>query len=207
MSTTTAAKEKLIIAIDTEFEHESVITGNCLQLAFVAFQENLEDIDNKDTWVVDSLSVCFEDQGLEKDPKIMEFWAAFPEIRARIGHEAKPIHEQMAKVQTWLTRLSATYEITFMADIANVDFAWLKNLYLRYCMNPSSTSSPYSMPYKCLCLNGMEEALMILGFTKKQMKEYCRHPNFRHTHYALDDAFETAHYYLGLKKLLLSLSS
>lgn len=39
--TMTTEKEKIFIAIDTEFEHECVITGNCLQLAFVAFRENI----------------------------------------------------------------------------------------------------------------------------------------------------------------------
>ncbi len=32
--------------------------------------------------------------------------------------------------------------------------------------------------------------------------EFCKCELFKHTHYALDDALETAHYYLGMKKLI-----
>lgn len=190
--------EKIFIAIDTEFEHECVILGNCLQLAFVAFRENLIDINNKDTWLIDSLSVCFEDQNKLKDDRVMEFWSKFPEIHDRILSEARPIHEQMLKVEEWLLKLSEKYEITFLADIANVDFCWLKNLYMIYSNNT------YRMPYKCLCLNGMEEAMIIMGFEKTTIREYCKCPLFVHTHYALDDAMETAHCYLAMKKLMLT---
>ena len=132
----TTEKEKIFIAIDTEFEHECVITGNCLQLAFVAFRENI------DTWV---------------NERVMDFWSKFPEIHNRILTEAKPIEEQMLKVEEWLIKLSETYDMTFLADIANVDFCWLKNLYMVHSNNT------YRMPYKCLCLNGMEEAMIAMG--------------------------------------------
>lgn len=147
--------EKIFIAIDTEFEHESVITGNCLQLAF---KENLDNIDDKNTWLIDTLSVCFEDQNKDKDPRVMEFWSKFPDIKEKIISEAKPINEQMLKVQQWIINLNNQYEITFVSDIANVDFCWLKNLYMLHC-----DSSLYRFPYKCLCLNGMEQAMNAMG--------------------------------------------
>ncbi len=194
----TTEKEKIFISIDTEFEHECVTTGNCLQIAFVAFRENLTEIDNKDTWLIDTLSVCFEDQGKLKDERVMDFWSKFPEIHNRILTEAKPIEEQMLKVEQWLIKLTDTYDVTFLADIANVDFCWLKNLYMVHSNNT------YRMPYKCLCLNGMEEAMIAMRFNKTDIRAYCKCPLFVHTHYALDDAMETAHCYLAMKKLMIS---
>ena len=66
-------KPTITIVLDTEFESSNMITGNFLQIGLVAILDDvdLDHLDN-DHWIVDSLSVCFEDQGKEKEKSVIE---------------------------------------------------------------------------------------------------------------------------------------
>ena len=66
-------KPTITIVLDTEFESSNMITGNFLQIGLVAILDDvdLDHLDN-DHWIVDSLSVCFEDQGKEKEKRVIE---------------------------------------------------------------------------------------------------------------------------------------
>ena len=133
-------KQNITIAIDTEFQSSNVITGNCLQLAFVAFLDDYEfntdeDVSTRqDLWIVDTLSVCFKDQNKEKDVKVMDFWEKFPTILNRIKSEEVDIQDGFQQIQSWLNNIYDKYNVCgFMSDLSSVDFPWFRNLYLVHC--------------------------------------------------------------------------
>jgi hypothetical protein len=45
----------------------------------------------------------------------------------------------------------------------------------------------------------MEEALILTGISKQDIRDCYKSERFPHTHYALDDALKTAYEYLRLK--------
>lgn len=191
-------KPTITIVLDTEFESSNMIIGNFLQIGLVAILDDvdLENLDN-DHWIVDSLSVCFEDQGKEKEKSALEFWDKFQDIHNKIKSESVPINFGMRRVQNWLNKLSKTYKISnFMADISCIDFAWFRNLYLTYCDQSDNT---FILPYKAICQYSMEEALILTGISKQDIRDCYKSERFPHTHYALDDALKTAYEYLRLK--------
>ena len=194
----TDIKQTITIVLDTEFESSNMITGNFLQIGLVAILDdaNLANLDD-DHWIIDSLSVCFEDQGKEKDKSALEFWDKFQDIHKKIKSESIPIDFGMGNVQKWLNKLSETYNISnFMADISCIDFSWFKNLYLTYC---DQSYNKFILPYKAICQYSMVEALLLTGICKQDILNYYKSDRFPHTHYALDDALKTAYEYLRLK--------
>lgn len=189
---------KITIVLDSEFESSNMITGNCLQLGFVAIlnDADLDNLDN-DHWIVSQLSVSFKSQNKEKDDSAMIFWSKFPDVYNRIASEAGPISDKMYEVKNWLNKLSETYQITnFMADISCVDFTWFRNLYLTYC---DTRGDNFNLPYKAICGFSMEETLILAGFNKQTIRDFYHSDRFPHTHYALDDALKTAYEFLRLK--------
>lgn len=196
------------IALDTEFEGASVTQHNLLQIGLIAFKihvrenitfENREQLnDNTPNFeIVDQASFCFSPQdGKISDPQCMAFWAQYPNIYARIKSEMRPIDEQFAAIQAWLINIYKQYRvIAFVADIAAADFPWLKSLYSQYCT--ATTAVP--MPYRCISTTDIRDTLAEIGMLSKtdhrDMLAKCPYP---HTHYALDDALQTAYEYGAL---------
>jgi hypothetical protein len=193
-------KEKIYIAIDVEFEGENVISDSCLQFACIAFRENLSNPLDRNTWYIDSISICFErDPYKKQNINVMEFWSKFLDIKRRIIEEAKPIPEQMYILQKWLNKLNEEYTFEFVSDIACVDYSWIKNYIHEYC---NEEERNFRLPYKCLCLYSIQEAIMSLGYTYEEIKGRCSTSIFPHTHYALDDCYDCVYYYLNLKIIL-----
>lgn len=172
--------------------------GNCIQLGFVAIinDVNLDNLDDNH-WIVDKLSICFENQNKEQDQSVMNFWSKFPEVHNRIKSEAGPIRDKILEVKQWLNLLSSTYEITnFISDISCVDFSWFRNLYLTYS---NTEGDIFQLPYKSICTYSMEECLILTCINKNQIREFYQFERFPHTHYATEDALKTAYEYLKLK--------
>lgn len=195
-------KTQIYISIDTEFEDENVKTGNCLQLAFVAFklEEGKREDLKRGRWEVDNLSVCFKDQFLtSKNENVLKFWEKFPDILERIHDEAVPIEKGINKIHLWLLDLMEKYTIVdYVCDISCVDFCWFKNLYLTY-----QKENQIKLPYKCLCTHNIKNTLLELNLISKSDLDYiCYCSEFPHTHYALDDARLTAFEFLSLKNLM-----
>lgn len=196
-------KQNISIVLDVEFESSNMINGNIIQMAFVAIPNKYEgeDLLSKD-WIIDELSVCFEDQpGKVKEENVMAFWAKFPEVRERIRSEAGPISEKMQEVKQWLNRLSVKYNITdFVSDLSCVDFAWFRNIYLTYC---TSEDSVFEMPYSCICTSSMDKVVNnFMGYPRELQYLYDESIAFPHTHYALEDARKTGYDYIRLKMLI-----
>ena len=191
-------KKKITIVLDTEFKSSNMITGDCLQLGFVAIfdEADLDNLDD-DHWIVSYISVCFLSQDKDYEDGVMNFWSNFPEVYNKIMSEAGPIDQKMYEVKEWLNNLSEAYEISnFMSDISCVDFTWFRNLYLTYC---TTEGDKFFLPYKAICGYSMEEALIIAGIDKKEIRDFYQSERFPHTHYALEDALKTAYEYLRLK--------
>lgn len=195
------SKRNISIFIDTEFESSNMITGNFLQLGFVAFYEDVEDpSDSTLNWVADTLSVSFLDQGKQKDKSVMEFWAGFQEIKERIMSEAVEINSGFLQIQNWLNNLSERFNITnFVSGISCVDFSWFRNLYLTHT---DQSLTRFSLPFKSICVHTKYRTMLEFGFQKEAIDNYCKSKILRHTHYALDDALEEAYYYLRMKQLI-----
>jgi hypothetical protein len=203
------------IAIDTEFEGPSVTAHNLLQIGLVAFKlhtrenltyetrENLNAFAEKvadntpDIEIVEHASFCFLPQeGKTCDPQCMAFWANFPDVYAHIKSEMRPIDEQFAAIQAWLAEIYKTYcVVAYVADIAAADFPWLKSLYAQYCV--ATTAVP--MPYRCISTHDIRDTLADIGMLSKtahrEMLAKCPYP---HTHYAVEDAMQTAYEYGAL---------
>lgn len=193
------SKPNILISIDTEFESSNVISGNCLQLAFVAFLEEANPDDNED-WIVDKLSLCFLDQEKQKNDNVMEFWSKFPEIHGRILSEAVDMKNAMLQLQVWLNELHRKYEVIgFLPDISTADFPWFRNLYLEHT---DQKLTEFFLPWDCICLSNMMKTLIVLGDNWKDIKTFCTTERYKHTHYALDDAIECSYFYLKLKEYI-----
>jgi 3'-5' exoribonuclease Rv2179c-like domain len=196
-------KKNIIVSLDTEFESQNIITGNCLQLAFVAFYEDCENLDLLDTssWIVSQLSLCFKDQNKKKDQDVMKWWEEYPEIYQKIYSEAIDLPTAMQKLQCWLNMLSEKYNIkNFLADHSCIDFPWFKNLYLTHC---DQNLNKFRLPWTSICIDNMKRTLIIIGIKEEDITNYCTHEKFKHTHYALDDALECAFYYIKLKEFII----
>jgi len=206
-------KKNILICIDTEFESSNVITGNCLQLAFTAFYEDYDVSDsNKDEiidkkWIVDSKSFCFKDQGKEKEKRTMEFWSKFPEIREKIRSEERDVKECMVELQEWLVTLSEDYNISgFMADHSCIDFPWFRNLYMEHL---DEDKPKIFLTWRCHCICNITDGILMANpkANKNDLNKFCEDLEmFPHTHYALDDVYGTAYYYLRLKLYVKNLS-
>lgn len=146
-----------------------------------------------DIEIIDTQSFCFLPQpGKTGDASCMAFWAKFPEIYARIQAEMLPIETQMAAIQQWLGTIYSKYQvISFVADIACADFPWLKSLYSQYC---DTTIDTFTLPYRCISTNDICDTLIDCDFLNKAahkaMIAACPYP---HTHYATEDALQTAY--------------
>ena len=198
-------KEDVYIAIDTEFESENVILGNILQLGFVVFvvpQSLTEEDLKKGEWIREKESFCFTDQFKDKQGRVMDFWSKFPEIHKRIQEEALPIDEQFEKIQIWLNSMYSKYNVKhYVADHSAVDFPWFKNLY--QSLNVDSLSNDnFRLPWKCLCTFNMKQVLLELGCDINDIYKQTTTEVFPHTHYATEDALQTAYEYLSLLRLI-----
>jgi hypothetical protein len=195
-------KKNIIIALDTKFESQNIINGNCLQLAFVAFYENCENLDLFDTnsWIISQLSLCFKDQHKIKDYDVMKWWETHPNIYQKIYSEAIDMSIAMKKLQDWLNILTENYNVVnFVADYSCIDFPWFKNLYLTHC---NQQLNKFKLPLTSICIDNMKRTLIMMGIKKEKIQHYCTHEKFKHTHYALDDALECAFYYVKLKEFI-----
>lgn len=193
-----SVKQNISIVLDVEFESSNMINGNIIQMGFVPIPNRYEGegLSSKD-WIIDELSVCFEDQpGKLKEESVMAFWAKFPEVRERIRREAGPISEKMQEVKQWLNRLSVDYNIT---DLSCVDFAWFRNIYLTYC---TPEDSAFEIPYSCVCTSSMDRVIIFMGHIGELDCLYDASSEFPHTHYALEDARKTGYDYIRLKSLI-----
>lgn len=195
-----SSKQRVSIALDVEFEHISVKSGNILQLGFVVFLEDAtnEMIVSNNDWIVDTLSVCFKSQGCDVSPNVMNFWSKFPAVYQRIQDEAVDIRDGFRTIQNWLNALYQKYDVVnFIADPACVDFQWFSSLYVTYCDQSLNT---FSLPYKCICVSTMfDEQVRIFGLDGDEFWKYCSDSNrFPHTHYATEDAMECAYMYLRI---------
>lgn len=188
------------IVLDVEFESSNMITGNCLQIGFVAIPHEVHDWEiESGEWKLETLSVCFLSQEQDTEDNVMEFWSKFPEVYQRIKSEAGPILEKMNEVKVWLNKLSRKYKIKdFVSDIGCVDFSWFRNLYLTYS---TTEGDNFKLPYKSVCMDGMERVLKFF-YSWEYIQSYYNSGKYPHTHYALDDAIKTAHEYLKLKSLI-----
>jgi len=193
------------IFIDTEFESNNMITGNFLQVGMVAFLDGYkEPTDYNLSWKVDSICVSFLDQNKQKEESVMNFWNKNEEIRQRILSEAVEITEGFCRIEDWLIDLSQRYIIKdFVSGIANVDYAWFRNLFLTHSRNQ------FNLPFKSICCYSMLETLKLLGVRKEGnfliLGDYnieYKSSILKHTHYALDDAIEETYSYLKIRELL-----
>lgn len=199
--------QKVIISIDTEFTSSNVITGNCLQLAFVVMLDdpiinnNVEILEDSKNWIIDTLSLCFVKQDNKNEEQhVVEWWNGFPEIYKRIMEESKDINISIKTLQLWLNNIYSKYEVIgFLADHSSVDMPWFRNLFLTHC---DQTQTKFKLPWGCVCTTNMVNTLLLLGIKKKEINKFCYSQNFPHTHYALDDAVQTGYYYLKLKLLM-----
>lgn len=181
-------KQKVRISIDVEFLSSNVISGECLQLAFVVFTENLEN------FILDELSVCFLPQGKQQELSVVEFWSNNQEILERIHSESKPIHNQMQIVKEWLENVYNKYRVLeFVAEPGAVDLPWVRCLYFEHC-----SSSTFTFPYHCKCVSTMKGILINMGYSWDEIEEYLKTDIYVHTHYALDDAKLTAFRFVKL---------
>lgn len=193
-------KEDILICIDTEFESPNIITGNCLQLAFVAFKSNATPEESDDDWVVDGLSLCFKDQGKEKDVDTMNFWSNHSKIHDDIISKGEDIKISMIKLQEWMYDLSQNYNLKgFVCDHSSVDFQWFRCLYTTHLDN---TKPKIFLTWRCNCTWNMTETIVKFGYTRDEIKEYYKNENLTHNHFALDDAKNTAYQYLRLKMFI-----
>lgn len=195
--------DPITIVLDVEFKSSNMITGDCLQLGFVAIRNgvNLLNIDCKEEWFIDSLSVCFKTQMQDEERSVMDFWSNFPDVYKRIESEAGPISEKMKEAQDWLNALSEKYKIVdFVADISCIDFPWFRNLYLTYC---DRSKNKFTLPYKAICQYSMEQSLIMAGFAKDEIKVWYQSDMYPHTHYAEEDALKTAYEYLRLRLFII----
>lgn len=196
-------KEDICIVLDVEFSSSNIITESILQLGFVAIKKNCSayDLENNESWIVDKLSVCFDDRDKIKEDGVMNFWATFPQIYDRIKSESVSLEFGMRKVQEWLNELYENYNIVkFISDPAVADFPWFRCLYLKYC-DQSLNKFP-RLPHKCFDLDTVYELLADThNMNKKDIINSTDTTRFQHTHYALDDAIKTAYEYLKLKQL------
>ncbi len=207
------SKEEVYISVDTEFESSNIINGNILQLGFCVFRIplnldynlNLKSVLNcnlgsNDPWLIDQKSFCFQDQGKMEDESCMEFWAKFPEIYKRIQDEALPIAEQFLKMQVWLNEIHDKYKVVnFVSDYVSVDYAWFKNLYLVYC---DTSKDNFFLSWKPICTSNIRKVLIDFGFDKEELTKKCEDIKYPHTHYAMDDALETAYEYIVLSYII-----
>lgn len=199
LMTDAPTKPAVYIALDTEFENEAMYEENIIQLGFVVFTHDADTADPQIT-IVDTQSFCFTNAGKRPNPHCMSFWAEFSDIHARIRAEAAPIDVQFTRIQTWLRGVYDKYTVVnYVADIACVDFAWFKNLYLRWC---DATSDPYTLPYKCISTDNMKTALVYSGITTAEyIKEKLTACPYPHTHYASEDAAQTAYEFALLMRV------
>lgn len=192
--------EEIDIVLDVEFISSNMITGDCLQIGFVAIPHNNScDYYKDDKWILDTLSVCFLSQDKNTEPIVMDFWKNFPDIYNRIQSEAGPISDKMNEVKIWLNSLSRKYKIKdFVSDISCVDFAWFRNLYLTYADIGNDDFRP---PYSSVCTNSMEKVVKMF-YTREELRNFYDSERYPHTHYALDDAIKTSYEYMKLKEFI-----
>lgn len=200
---TEVEKKKIKIAIDTEFLSENIISGECLQLGLVAFyydsQVNLE----QDDWIVDKFSVCFSSQGKKINKETFNWWdCCFPDVLQRIKNEQVNIEKGMIDLHNWLSNLNKKYIISgYVADHSSVDMPWFRNLYLEYS---PLFDEPLNLPWGCECTTNITKTIekMYPDLKPKYLKKLCQNEKYPHTHYATEDALQTAYEYMVLDRFI-----
>jgi hypothetical protein len=122
-----------------------------------------------------------------------EFWAKFPELRARIEKHAMPPQEATQAMSDWINRLSKAYEVrTWIAKPASFDLPFLKHLFM---MHPPLNSFDIDKLFSTKCMSTMIFTLTkVLGVSK--LPPVWTSKSLRHTHFPLDDAREQGWYFL-----------
>jgi hypothetical protein len=195
-------KKEIIISIKTNVESDDIMNGNCLQISFVAFFVDTIPTDDE-SWIVDSLDLCFTDQNKKKDPKLVEFWnVKHPEIKRKIDDNSRNIKDQMLLLQYWLNFLSTRYIIElFVADTSYVSFSWFTSLYSTHC---NTKLDNFDISFSCLSITDMTLTLLLLGITNQQIQSITKSSYFKKTYYAMDDAKLTAYEFLSIRRFLSS---
>lgn len=183
-------KQKIIISVVSAYESSDITNGNIIQLSLVAFLENATVLENE-SWIIDSIDLCFNDQNKIKDPNVIVYWQRNIDIRNRIANNAKNISEQMVILDNWIISLSQNYYIkNFISNYPYIHYSWFKSL--------------YKNDLKCHCISLIDifKTLNMIGFSSNHIKEIVKSENFNKSPYALDSAKNVAFEFLAITEFL-----
>jgi hypothetical protein len=194
-------KRKIAISLDIEADGDAPLVNSCLMIGMVAMFTDVEPKPNNHLaeWIVEEKEWCLTEQpNCQPSEKCLKgFWSKYPELKAYIDANAKPVETVMLELSAWLRTLNKTYIIeTWVAKPASYDFQWINCLYHKYCPLGLGKTKRFPLPFSITCMSTMYKTLKFLGYTTPEYKN----SNLVHTHNALDDARGQGYEYLKMRK-------
>lgn len=122
------------VMVDFELSGSDFEKNSPLSLAVVAFQPSRRAdttvescILEEKQWHIQMIEGTVMDENTKKN-----FWDVHEGLLEKMQEGARPIREVMAQVASLLERLSASYDLTFVAKPSHIDLGWLQYLLCKY---------------------------------------------------------------------------
>lgn len=193
------AKPKLALSFDVEATGTTPESGSMNMLGIVGVLETATPTLGA-PWIVCKRRWCIVEYNRRDERCMREFWDKHWDNLMEITRNARPPAAVALELNDFLVELSAEYDWYFVADPASFDWAWLSQFYDRF-----GPASKLPIGYKATCIDGIEKALEVIGFTREQIRHVATPPaafGLAMTHFADDDAHYQAYGYLSLLDLL-----
>lgn len=198
-------KPKLVISFDVEATSRSPHSGSCNMIGMVGVLENTVPTKVVPTtgtpeqpgWVLFKKQWCLTEYNGRSLTCMTEFWDHHKDVLFHIQKNARQPDVVMNEISDLLTKLDEEYEWYFMADPASFDWQWLNTLYDRY-----GRKNKFPIGYKAICMDGMEKAILAMGFPIPDTRPTEGYEHLKMSHFADDDAEYQAYQYLILRKFL-----
>lgn len=173
-------------------------------LGIVALREDTVDEAN---WIIDKKEWCLRekesigngirDKGARNERIWTEFWGKNLPLLEHIEKNARPILHVMEELSAWLTELSKTYTLFWIAKPAAYDWMWLKIYYEELWVFDLMKGQKFPIGFKAECINGYRET--VKACAPERLDEFLKFitpAHLAHTHHALDDAMEQGWMYM-----------
>lgn len=198
---TITEKKTVFISFDIEATGESPTTSSMVMLGCVACivpEEGLVEEKKPHNWVLEEKQWCLEEVIFTRKDENNRCWNDYWKKHLGVWEfiQKNKIHPAtaMRQLSDWLSELSKTYVVKFVAKPAAYDWMWLKSCYDLY-----STTSSFDIGFKAQCINGFKDAAEEAGFGKI-FAEYTTPKELKLTHYAVEDALAQGYLFLKGKE-------